>query len=784
MPNAAVTPRQLPLAALLITCSLACGPSAAQAPAGAESGQDTVSAPTPGPAASVQATPAPAQGAADGSQPASPTPTETVATEGLLNGSFEWICDGTTNPPKYGAYWKGAFVYEPGNPSDLIIDGQATSGPDLGAGAAAEGRRFLRITASGAPVKQKITTDPRWSERTHITLSVRSLGGARLKVILEDGPGMRVSMTLSPSPGAGWQTHELPLGELFFAEHGRRPTPRLNLWLTFLPGEGGIQTGGDTTAAIDVDQVSATITMPLVSTATLTNEIIEHARMVLHRWFDAEDAGGLGLVDPETGYNLYRAFDVETGESRVPSQQVGYHSIHTLLLTWLEIAHEQEWPDEIATWTPALETFVGTMVERHFDPQTGLPQQVDLATGQPASDSQITVGAYVELLTRAVPLLADQELATAATARVRGTADTLLRLASEHDLPDTVLNDAKLNRKTGVFEGTYPNWYGHMPNRLTPRGELDVPRQFNTAWAIVTQRTFWYHLFKSPAAVMWAHSLHPRVQDLHGVTRAMEKYHRDWDASRYDLENDTDDHYGYLMEDLLDVYRHGGTTVPRSLELITTATSHRVHPTAADPGETLWIQAIRLGTACAGDSPRAIKGLHDLYSLPRDSGAPGAQLPLYRDVIQELAGNDYKSRQLTNSQFTESFFRHWEMVCICFKGKYQGDCNERPLDQWDGDVGDIFGGPPMQGIEAQVWAYSVATPAERAVIRSRLGTLRYVTDSTLARPYGYLFGMPKEIATQYQLPPKYITGLSRRSTIGLGYLLSWLHLLPHLLEEK
>jgi len=282
---------------------------------------------------------------------------------------------------------------------------------------------------------------------------------------------------------------------------------------------------------------------------------------------------------------------------------------------------------------------------------------------------------------------------------------------------------------------------------------------------------------------MWAHSVRPRLQDLPAVSRSLQCYERNWDAARYDLENDTDDHYGYLMEDLLNVVSHGGEDLPRALELITTATDHRLDHTAARIDDTLWIQAIRLGTACAGDSPRALKGLLQLYRLPASQGLPGAGLPLYRDALQELAANDYKGRQLTNGQFTESFFRHWEMVCICYKGTYQGDCKERPLDEWDGDVGDIFGGPPMQGIGAQVWAYDVATPAERRVILARLGTLRFVTDSTMARPHGYIFGMPREIAQQYGLPPKYITGLSMRSLIGVGYLLSWLNLLPMLLEQ-
>src|SRR5262245_54923298 len=36
-------------------------------------------------------------------------PARTLEVNGLLNSGFEWIADSTTDPPKYGAYWLGAF---------------------------------------------------------------------------------------------------------------------------------------------------------------------------------------------------------------------------------------------------------------------------------------------------------------------------------------------------------------------------------------------------------------------------------------------------------------------------------------------------------------------------------------------------------------------------------------------------------------------------------------------------------------------------------------------------
>jgi hypothetical protein len=95
-------------------------------------------------------------------------------------------------------------------------------------------------------------------------------------------------------------------------------------------------------------------------------------------------------------------------------------------------------------------------------------------------------------------------------------------------------------------------------------------------------------------------------------------------------------------------------------------------------------------------------------------------------------------------------------------------------------VGDTFGGPPQSAIDAQTAAFRVARPDERALILARLGVIRHVTDAALRRPYGYLYGLDQAVAAQYELPDKYVIGLSDESAAGLGYVLAWVRLLPYL----
>lgn len=714
-------------------------------------------------------------------------PPATLAVDALENGGFEWIADGTTSPPKYGAYWLGAFVAEPDDPTDLVVDHVAHGGA-----------RSLRLGAGDA-VLQKLVADERWSDATHVRLAVRVPDGAGLDVTLEDGPGQTVTLAITGgadgptvvwrnvdgAPGAharrlptasrgeaGWWRVDAPLGGAFVAAHGRAPTPRLNLHLA-QAGEG----------AVHVDDVVARLAWPAATRAELLARARELVTWQLELWWLSREDGGLGLVDPTTGYVRAGRYDVTTGAAE-PTERFGHlHTVHTLLLQWLELARAHGWSDETDRWTPALERVVQTLLEHNIDPRTQLPRSVERADLAPRRDAPVTVGSYLSFLVDASEVIADERLAQRCRDQARKTADALVWLARAHDKPPREVNHLTLDRTTGVLEGDVDNWFGHMPPKLAPTGEIDQPRRFNSAWAIATGRPFWYHLLKTPAAIAKVHSVAPRPGDVAAIRKAVSLYERDWDAARYDLENDTDDHYGYHAEDVVDIlaYLPPGA-VPGALASLHEATEHRLSRESGTIDDMLWIQAVRLGTACAGDSPRAFQGVAAFAALDAERNPRSSGDHLYRDAILELARNDLKGRQLTNGQFTESFFADWEMVCICFRGTYQGDCREHPADWWHGDVGDTFGGPPTTGLEAQALAFAVAPLERRQEFAAALALVDEVTQRTMRREYGFLFGLDEAIARQYELPEKYTIGVSDDEPAALAYAMSWLRCARDLLS--
>lgn len=758
--------------------------------------------PTATPAA-PSAAPAPIAGAAPGADAAtvppsfppitSPAalmtePASTLEVNGLLNSGFEWIADSTSDPPKYGAYWLGAFDPAEGSATCFVSE----DGPYRGG-------RFLRLSHVTTEVLQKIATDPRGTERLVVSLALRTRRGGELVLTLEDGPGRRTTVKLvAPEGGApsdvratdasgapvtplvvrdegnGWWRLAVELGARFRTEHGEAPIPRLNLRL---------DAGGPPGGLADVDEVVARVSWPAVSPAELRDSIEAQVRQTLQTWFLPESEGGRGLIDPQTGYVAASGCDVETGAPTGPERSLGFHTVHKLLAKWLREASRLDWSEEIARWQPWLARITRTLLANNFDPVTGLPRTVVAGTLAPENDKPVTVHAYVGALLDARELLDDAELGAACLGRARAMADRLLALRREHDLPEGSTPPPVWNDKLGRFEGDVSNWHGFLPDRVTPQGQLETDKLYYTSWAILTGRTFWYEMLRSPAAIVRVHQAAPRDGDLEAVEAIAARFHRNWDASRYDLENDTDDHYGYLTEDGLDMLERAGAALPTVLALVQRATDHRLDRTAASADDTLWIQAVRLGTACAGDSPRAFGGPLGLGGLPPEVNPATSGLPLYREALLELAANDFKGRQLTNGQFTESFFKNWEMVCICYRGNEQGDCRDHPPEYWNGDVGDTFGGPPYSAIDAQADAWRVAGPAERPLILSRLAILRDVTDATMRRRWGYLFGLDPVVARQYALLEKYVIGLTSKSPAAVGYAMAWMRLLPDLPDE-
>ncbi|MHC4942995.1 MAG: hypothetical protein ACYTG7_08255 [Planctomycetota bacterium] len=732
------------------------------------------------------------EGHGAGDEPPNP-PLPPLAMNGLFNSGFEEIADDTTSPLKYGAYWTGAFAGEEGNPEHLVVQGRAF-----------RGERCLRLTPGDGQVLQKVVTDPRWTDCARIILALRLEAGACLQVILEDGQGLTVSAafeagkktgnTTRPSLRAAWEGQSpseegiriLPAGEKapgwvlacldagdrFQRAFGSKPIPRLNLRL---------KCGGPEGAAAFVDEVYMEVHWPRLSATELSNLIIEKVLWTLETWYLPMEKGGLGLVNPETGYLEFSSFHVESGKEKHKSPFGNLHAIQNILMRWIRFAKERGWEDEVRFWMPFLERFTRSLLENNFDPETGLPRLVYLKDLKPNQKSPVTVGSYIEFLLKAREVVDDESLKAGCLKTARAAADRLIALQKAHDLPrQEHKNIVRYNKEKGKFEGRWPNWYGYIPDRLSPDGEIEHPKRFNTSWAILSGRSFWYHYFKSAAAIMEVHALEPRDEDLPAVQRVLANYHRDWDAARYDLENDTDDHYGYLCEDVIRILEQSDGRLEKALELLQKATDHRLDRDAARIDDTLWIQAVRLGTACAGDSPRALLGLLEFFELPEHINPSSQGHPFYREALLELARNDFKGRQLTNSQFTESFFKYWEMVCICFRGSYQGDCRDHPPGFWHGDVGDTFGGPPNMPIQAQTVAYRAARGGEREAILSAMGIIEHVTESTMRRTYGYLYGLDPEIAEQYELPEKYRMGVSLNSPAGLSYVLAWLKLLPFL----
>lgn len=728
---------------------------------------------------------------------------------GLSNSEFEWIADSTTDPAKYGAYWLNAFSNEEGNAFDLIVKDRPFSG-----------KRLLRLSPGDEKVTQKIACDTRWTDQVRIVLALRLSGEASLEVSLEDGPGNVVTarflssmdsravnaswlhsdevaksgierggagkqaIDVRPATGEGrdsWLLAMIDAGAAFKARHGTLPMPRLNLHLECRGPEG---------AHADVDHVIAEVPAPYLDSTTLSRDIVQKVLWSLETWYLPEEQGGLGLVDPQTGYARYVRYHIETGEDRARGTRGSLHTIQDLLLRWVAYIADQAiddpegWGKERDTWVPHLETYTRSLVEHNFDPETHLPRAVTLDEMSPIDDEPVTVAAYIDYLMNAREAVIDVELKKACLAQARKTANRLLALRRAHDLGKRKKNKLSYNKETRQFEGHWPNWNGLIPDKITPRGVIEPPKRFNTSWAIVSGKRFWYHYFKTIASIMGVNEHAPDKRDLEAVIDAVTYYHRDWDAARYDLENDTDDHYGYYCMDLLRIIEHGGDRMKPLVDGLQAATDHRLERDVGGKDGTLWIQGIRLGSACAGDSPRAFEGVVGLYQLPPHLNPISSGLPMYREALLELATNDFKGRQLTNAQFTQSFFKNWEMVCICFKGSYQGDCREKPASYWHGDVGDTFGGPPTTAIYAQSAAYRVAARGERAMILSRLATILHVTDSTMRRRYGYLYGLDESVAKQYELPDKYVMGVSRNSPAFLGYVMALIKLLPDLTPQN
>jgi hypothetical protein len=118
-------------------------------------------------------------------------------------------------------------------------------------------------------------------------------------------------------------------------------------------------------------------------------------------------------------------------------------------------------------------------------------------------------------------------------------ADAMVRLRREHDLP----------RHVPYGRGPGGNWFGRMPEKVSALGELAPPKKhtYDQSWAIAFDRS-WYHDFDTAVGLMRVHRVTPKADYADAVRIACAKFDRAFDATRYDMENDTDDHYGRNVE--------------------------------------------------------------------------------------------------------------------------------------------------------------------------------------------------------------------------------------------
>src|SRR6185369_16714974 len=94
----------------------------------------------------------------------------TITVNALLNSGFELVADSTTTPPKYGAYWLGAFSEKEGDAESLVAQGDAF-----------RGERRLALPA-GRSVLQKIVADPPLADSVRVGLALRFVAGGVLRL--------------------------------------------------------------------------------------------------------------------------------------------------------------------------------------------------------------------------------------------------------------------------------------------------------------------------------------------------------------------------------------------------------------------------------------------------------------------------------------------------------------------------------------------------------------------------------------------------------------------------
>lgn len=675
----------------------------------------------------------------------------------VLNGDFELAADTSVTPAKYGAYWKNAFEYAKGTSTSQVSE-------------LAPGQHALRLEPGRDLVRQALTLYGPHANQFELRLRlkrptpdvlahllVRSGVNFDLHYVLGDVVEMpdvstkpiRVAPT-SPADGDGFATYRIAIARDLEHFHKVRPGPWLEL-----------QFGAERGTAL-LDDVVGVHWLPRVSPRELRAMLLDEVRALLWMYFGSKDGTprpGLEFVDPVTGYQVVSRYDCNTGKPTQLEGAVGIAGIHEIALRYCHVADEAE--DAVALrelLRTRLRAHLESLLRHNVYPDTQLYTFVDPKTFAPKLELAVAPSHYIHHTLDVAALFPDDaDLAGRVRARVLAMADALVKIRADHDLPHTV----QFGREAGG------NWFGRMPEKFHPDGRLDQPRTYNQAWAISQNRS-WYYDFQTAHGLMRAWSVEPKEEYLQTALGAIARFDRTFDAQRFDLENDTDDHYGFNVESLLKAYDASGRKIAAFLETAQTFTDFRL-PRDAAWDANLWIEGVRLGSFCAGDQPRAYRGPVGLYLLDAKSNPVTSGFVPYLFAVRELARGDMKHRLLDDGFTQDASGFMWTMISACYKSDFIGPCSMNL--KWEGDMGDLFAGPASNGFRALARGLEIGGGGGQLEFAAWYAVVFDHTMAVFRKPFGYRYGMSVETGKRYGIPERYLEGFSDDNPYGIGCVL-------------
>lgn len=684
-------------------------------------------------------------------------PSARFAVNVVLNGDFELAADTSVSPAKYGSYWKNAFEYAKGTSTSQISE-------------LAPGQHAARLEPGRDLLRQALTLYGPYADRFALRVRVKRPAPEVLahvlvrsgvdfdlhyvlgdKSVVPDVSTKPIQLTpIEPPDADGFATYRLEVGRDFASFHKARPGP----WVE-------IQFGAERGVAL-IDDVVGTHWLPRVSPHELRAMLLDEIRTMLWQYFGAKDGQprpGLEFVDPTTGYQVVGRYDCNNGKPTQMESAVGIAGIHEIALRYCHVADDA--PDAEALRTllrTRLRTHLESLLRHNVFPSTQLYTFVDPKTFEPKLELAVAPSHYIHhTLDVAALFPEDAALAASVRERVLAMADALVRIRAQHDLPHTV----QFGRDAGG------NWFGRMPEKFHPDGRLDQPRTYNQAWAISQNRS-WYYDFQTAHGLMRAWSLEPKEEYLQTALGAIARFDRKFDAQRFDLENDTDDHYGFNVESLLKAYDASGRKITAFLDTAQTFTDYRL-PRDAAWDANLWIEGVRLGSFCAGDQPRAFRGPTGLYLLDSRSNPATSGFEPYLFAVRELARGDMKHRLLDDGFTQDASGFMWTMISACFKSDFIGPCSMNL--KWEGDMGDLFAGPASNGFRALARGIEIGGGGGMLEFTAWYATVFDHTMALFRKPFGYRYGMSVETGKRYGIPERYLEGFSDDNPYGIGCVL-------------